>query len=164
MVCGIPKEKKTTNKTKRKHIRKKSYFSYYSFITNKCFQKNKNSQKKNMHTFVFLFFFIPKIVLLYLVCFVCVLFVCCCCCLYMHHPTDKLTHTTAFFKPVVEHWVEREIVQWVLLPPKKPHTNKKQQPKNPKQNNKTKTNKQNTTAFVTPVVEHWLEREIAPFR
>ena len=28
----------------------------------------------------------------------------------MHHPTD---HTTAFVTPVVEHWLEREIAQWV---------------------------------------------------
>ena len=27
----------------------------------------------------------------------------------MHHPTDKITHTTAFVTPVVEHWLEREI-------------------------------------------------------
>ena len=31
----------------------------------------------------------------------------------MHHPTDRITHTTAFVTPVVEHWLEREIVQWV---------------------------------------------------
>ena len=30
-----------------------------------------------------------------------------------HHPTDKITHTTAFVTPVVEHWLELEIVQWV---------------------------------------------------
>ena len=37
----------------------------------------------------------------------------------MHHPTDRITHITAFVKPVVEHWLEREIAQWVhpsLLP------------------------------------------------
>ena len=28
-------------------------------------------------------------------------------------PTDRITHTTAFVTPVVEHWLEREIVQWV---------------------------------------------------
>ena len=28
---------------------------------------------------------------------------------YMHHPTDRITHTTAFVTPVVEHWLEREI-------------------------------------------------------
>ena len=32
---------------------------------------------------------------------------------YMHHPTDRITHTMAFVTPVVEHWVEREIAQWV---------------------------------------------------
>ena len=31
----------------------------------------------------------------------------------MHHPTDKITHTTALVTPVVEHWLEREIAQWV---------------------------------------------------
>ena len=31
----------------------------------------------------------------------------------MHHPTDRITHTTAFVTPVVEHWLEREIAQWV---------------------------------------------------
>ena len=31
---------------------------------------------------------------------------------YMHHPTDRITHTTAFVTPVVEHWLEREIAQW----------------------------------------------------
>ena len=25
---------------------------------------------------------------------------------YMHHPTDRLTHTTVFVTPVVEHWLE----------------------------------------------------------
>ena len=29
----------------------------------------------------------------------------------MHHPKDRITHTTAFVKPVVEHWLEREIAQ-----------------------------------------------------
>ena len=28
---------------------------------------------------------------------------------FMHHPTDRITHTTAFVTPVVEHWLEREI-------------------------------------------------------
>ena len=31
----------------------------------------------------------------------------------MHHPTDRIAHTTAFVIPVVEHWLEREIAQWV---------------------------------------------------
>ena len=32
----------------------------------------------------------------------------------MHHPTDRITHTTAFVTPVVEHWLERDIAQWEL--------------------------------------------------
>ena len=32
---------------------------------------------------------------------------------YMHHPTARIAHTTAFVTPVVEHWLEREIAQWV---------------------------------------------------
>ena len=28
---------------------------------------------------------------------------------YMLHPIDRITHATAFVKPVVEHWLEREI-------------------------------------------------------
>ena len=28
--------------------------------------------------------------------------------------SDRITHTTAFVTPVVEHWLEREIAQWVL--------------------------------------------------
>ena len=31
----------------------------------------------------------------------------------MPHPTDRITHTTVFVTPVVEHWLEREIAQWV---------------------------------------------------
>ena len=27
----------------------------------------------------------------------------------MHHPTDRIAHTTAFVTPVVEHWLERDI-------------------------------------------------------
>ena len=33
---------------------------------------------------------------------------------YMHHPTDRIAHTTAFVTPVVDNWLEREIAQWVL--------------------------------------------------
>ena len=29
----------------------------------------------------------------------------------MHHPTDRIAHTTAFVTPVVGHWLEREIAQ-----------------------------------------------------
>ena len=32
---------------------------------------------------------------------------------YMHHPTERIIHTTVFVTPVVEHWLEREIAQWV---------------------------------------------------
>ena len=31
----------------------------------------------------------------------------------MHHPTERIIHTTAFVIPVVEHRLEREIAQWV---------------------------------------------------
>ena len=30
----------------------------------------------------------------------------------MHHPIDRITHTTALVTPVVEHWLEREIAPW----------------------------------------------------
>ena len=33
--------------------------------------------------------------------------------LYMHHPIDRIAPTTAFITPVVEHWLERDIAQWV---------------------------------------------------
>ena len=32
---------------------------------------------------------------------------------YMHHPTNRIAHTMVFVTPVVEHWLEREIAQWV---------------------------------------------------
>ena len=36
---------------------------------------------------------------------------------YMHHPTDRIPHTTAFVTPVVEHWLEQEIAhERTLLP------------------------------------------------
>ena len=31
----------------------------------------------------------------------------------MHHPTDRIAHTTSFVTPVMEHWLEWEIVQCV---------------------------------------------------
>ena len=34
---------------------------------------------------------------------------------FMQHPTDRITHTTAFVTPVVDHWLEREIAQWVSV-------------------------------------------------
>ena len=27
---------------------------------------------------------------------------------YIHHPTDRIAHTTAFDTPIVEHWLERD--------------------------------------------------------
>ena len=33
--------------------------------------------------------------------------------LYMHHPTDRITHTMAFVIPILEHWLVWEIAQWV---------------------------------------------------
>ena len=33
----------------------------------------------------------------------------------MHHPTDRITHTTAFVTPVVEHWLEREIAPLLVI-------------------------------------------------
>ena len=32
---------------------------------------------------------------------------------YMHHPTDRITHTTAFVTQVVEHWLKRQIARWI---------------------------------------------------
>ena len=31
----------------------------------------------------------------------------------MHYPIDRIAHTTDFVTPVVEHWLEKEIAQWV---------------------------------------------------
>ena len=31
----------------------------------------------------------------------------------MHHPTDRIAHITAFVTPVLKHWLEREIAQWI---------------------------------------------------
>ena len=31
----------------------------------------------------------------------------------MHHPTDRIEHTTTFVTTVVEQWLERERAQWV---------------------------------------------------
>ena len=31
----------------------------------------------------------------------------------MHLTTDRIAHIMAFVTPVVEHWLEREIAQWV---------------------------------------------------
>ena len=78
----------------------------------------------------------------------------------MHHPTDRIRHTTAFVTPVMEHWLfrlefnGRKKEGSVLF--------------NDALNTfsygymASDTNKiAHTTAFVTPVVEHWMERDIA---
>ena len=31
----------------------------------------------------------------------------------MHHPIDRIAHTTAFVTQVVEHCLKREIAEWV---------------------------------------------------
>ena len=31
----------------------------------------------------------------------------------MHRPTDRIPHTTASVTPDMEHWMEREIAQWI---------------------------------------------------
>ena len=33
----------------------------------------------------------------------------------MHHPTDRIAHTTAFVKPVVEHWLRIHDVSCVII-------------------------------------------------
>ena len=30
----------------------------------------------------------------------------------MHHPTDRIAHTTAFVTPVVVHWLERRLMRY----------------------------------------------------
>ena len=32
---------------------------------------------------------------------------------FMHHPTNRIAHTTVFVTQVVGHWLERETAQWV---------------------------------------------------
>ena len=32
---------------------------------------------------------------------------------YMHYPTERIVHTMAFATSVMEHWLEREIAEWV---------------------------------------------------
>ena len=120
----------------------------------------------------------------------------------MHHPTDRITHTTAFVTPVVEHWLEREIAQWVHplkdrsddpshhertltmelhLAPQQLNTVKLKYGKEPFRLRLRKPANMgysfdlqqgflmyhptdriaHTTYFVIPVVERWMEREIA---
>ena len=89
---------------------------------------------------------------------------------YMHHPTDRIAYITAFVTPVVDHWLEWEIAQWVH--PMKDRSN------DPSHHERTLLPRgyislvymhhptdriAYNTAFVTPVVQHWLEREISPW-
>ena len=104
--------------------------------------------------------------------------------------TERIAHTMAFVTPVVEHWLEREIAQWVH--PMKDRFN------DPSHHERTLLprsyislqiarketrcchymgysfqltarvlflyapyHRKDITVFVTPVVEHWLEGEIA---
>ena len=90
----------------------------------------------------------------------------------MHHPTDRITHTTAFVTPVVEHWLEREIAQWVhryrtsqvvieeTIAATSWATLSDQQQGFFYMHHPT-GRIAHTTAFVILTVEHWLEREIA---
>ena len=48
----------------------------------------------------------------------------------MHHPTDRVTHTTAFVTPVVEHWLIREIAQWVHSTKERAQKERKRKKKN----------------------------------
>ena len=31
----------------------------------------------------------------------------------MHHLTDRIAHTMVFVTPIVDHWLDQEIAQWV---------------------------------------------------
>ena len=68
----------------------------------------------------------------------------------MHHPTDRIAHTTAFVTPFVEHWLEREITQWVH-----PMKDRSDDPSHHERMLLPRS------YISLPVVEHWLEREIA---
>ena len=85
----------------------------------------------------------------------------------MHHPTDRITHTTIFVTPVVEHWMEREIAQWVH-----PMKDRSDDPSHHERTlapcceyvrcpKRIHAIRFSLFFLVTPVVEHWLEREIA---
>ena len=60
----------------------------------------------------------------------------------MHHPIDRIAHTTAFVTPVVEHWLEREIAQW-----NPPHEGSIRRPIAPR------TNALTTELHITPFTE-----------
>ena len=77
----------------------------------------------------------------------------------MHHPTDSITHTTAFVTPVVGHWLEQEthsergnlmLLYGLLFPV------------SGKSSFICMITERitHTMSFVTPIVGHWLQREI----
>ena len=70
-----------------------------------------------------------------------------------HRATSR--SSTAFVTPVVEHWLEREIAQWVH------YEGSIRRPIAPWAKAYHRATSRSSTAFVTPVVEHWLEWEIA---
>ena len=46
-------------------------------------------------------------------------------------PTDRITHTTTFVTTVMEHWLEREIAQWVREEDENKHDQKNHPTNNP---------------------------------
>ena len=87
---------------------------------------------------------------------------------YMHHPTDRIAHTTAFVTPVVELWLEPEIAQRVhheesIWRPIAPWANALTMELHltPFYMHHPTDRIAHTTAFVAPAVELWLEWEIA---
>ena len=73
--------------------------------------------------------------------------------IYSYMASDIWQRTTTFVTPVVEHWLEREVAQWV-------HP-MKDRSKDPLHHERTLLPQSyritHTTTFVTPVMEHWLE-------
>ena len=80
----------------------------------------------------------------------------------MHHPKDRITHTTVFVTPVVVHWLERG----QMMNDHSDIERRNQQPSlhgllcSIRRKRYVVCTIPHTTAFVTPVKEHWLEREI----
>ena len=75
---------------------------------------------------------------------------------------DRIAHTTAFVTPVVDHWLEREITQWVHS-----MTDRSDDPSHHKRTLLPRSyislpHRQDNiiiTVSVTSVVEHWLRRD-----
>ena len=65
----------------------------------------------------------------------------------MHHPIDRIAHTTAFVTPLVEHWLEREIAQWVHPMKDNNKNNNNNNNNNKKNNNNNKRNKLSLTSM-----------------